>query len=97
VKVFPRSECGGTLVELLIAMVILSIILEQLRRESESARRNRWHELETIKAEYDALPTDRDKFLESNIALAKLKGALSDYKELLLSGCDAEKALGEKR
>ncbi len=47
--------------------------IEQLRRESESTRKDWWKEIEAIKSEYSALPYDRDKFLESNIALAKLK------------------------
>ncbi len=47
--------------------------IEQLRRESESTRKGWWQESESIKAEYSGLPYDRDKFLESNIALARLK------------------------
>lgn len=47
--------------------------LEQLRRESEGMRRQWWDELERNRLEYSSLPFDRNKFLESNIALARLK------------------------
>ncbi len=51
--------------------------LEQLRRESESTRRAWWNEIEANKREYNNLPYDRDKFLESNMALARLKLVVS--------------------
>jgi len=47
--------------------------LEQLRRESETTRREWWEEVEANKREYNNLPYDRGKFLESNMALARLK------------------------
>ena len=51
--------------------------LEQLRRESESTRRKWWEEIEANREEYKSLPHERDKFLESNMALARLKLVLS--------------------
>ncbi|RLC93785.1 MAG: hypothetical protein DRI39_04780 [Chloroflexi bacterium] len=47
--------------------------LEQLKRESQGERRKWWEEIEANRAEYRSLPYDRDKFLESNFALARLK------------------------
>ena len=49
------------------------INLEQLRRESIDTRRQWWEEIEANRREYNNLPYDRDKFLESNMALARLK------------------------
>ena len=51
--------------------------LEQLRRESEATRKKWWEEIEANREEYNSLPYDRDKFLESNMALARLKLILS--------------------
>ena len=51
--------------------------LEQLRRETESTRRKWWEEIEANREEYNSLPHERDKFLESNMALARLKLVLS--------------------
>jgi len=57
--------------------------LEQIRREDKSTRMEWWEELKANKKEYDDLSSDRDKFLESNMALARLKLILSfiDNKE----------------
>lgn len=51
--------------------------LEQLRREDETTRRQWWNEIEANKREYNNLPYERDKFLESNMALARLKLVVS--------------------
>lgn len=51
--------------------------MEQLKRENESTRRHWWEEIEANKTEYDNLSCERDKFLESNMALARLKLVLS--------------------
>lgn len=47
--------------------------LEQLRRESPSLRKQWWEEIEANRAEYLSLPYERNRFLESTMALAKLK------------------------
>ncbi len=51
--------------------------LEQLRRVEQSTRREWWQEIKVCQAEYDTLHYDRDKFLEANIALARLKLVVS--------------------
>lgn len=51
----------------------LSMNLEQLRRESETTRRQWWSEIEDNRKEYSNLQYDPDEFLESNFAMARLK------------------------
>ena len=51
--------------------------LEQLKREDQSTRKQWWEDIKANKKEYDDLSYDRDKFFESNMALARLKLVLS--------------------
>ena len=51
----------------------LEMNLEQLRRESETSRREWWSEIEQNTAEYNTMQYEPDQFLESNFALARLK------------------------
>jgi|GEM_PF-2217877 len=51
----------------------LEMNLEQLRRESETTRREWWSEIEQNRGEYNTMQYEPDQFLESNFALARLK------------------------
>jgi len=51
----------------------LEMNLEQLRRESETNRREWWAEIEQNRGEYNTMQYEPDQFLESNFALARLK------------------------
>jgi|APSaa5957512622_1039677.scaffolds.fasta_scaffold40889_2 hypothetical protein len=51
--------------------------LEQLRRKQEPPRKQWWNELLAIEKEYDSLAYQRNKFLDADIAIAKLKLAVT--------------------
>jgi len=51
----------------------LEMNLEQLRRENETTRREWWAEVERDRSEYNTMQYEPDQFLESNLALARLK------------------------